>query len=397
MKPSDSKTSAPIFVLAGLMAMAPFAIDAYLPAMPTMAEWFQVPIHEVELSLSLFLGGFAIGQLVGGPFSDHFGRRLSIITGVLLFMLGTAGILLSPTIEGVWLFRIIEALGGGLAVVNSPAVIRDLSSGKDSARHLSHMAVIMMMAPLLAPVIGMVLLHVSGWHGIFAFLFIYALFIGSMIFFRLPETRVKHPQKISALRRYGQVLKHRYALGYIFSQSFSYGGMFTFITASPLVYMGFFGVSETLYPFLFGANVVTMVVANRLNVNLLHRFHSSTLLSAGQFVQVGAGIILLAHIALAHAPSLAVVAACIMLFIGAQGLIVSNATANTVEFFPHNSATATALLGACGFLTGSLSGALVGAMGDGTPLPMAQVMCACAVAGPVMRFLLQMTPATQQA
>jgi len=378
-----------ILFLAALTAMAPLAIDAYLPAMPDMSSYFAVSIHDVELSLSLFLAGFAIGQIVGGPFSDHFGRRAATGSGISLFCLGTLGIIFSPSMEWIWQFRVIEAFGGGLAVVNSAAVIRDLSHGQESARHLSNMAIIMMLAPLLAPLIGMLLLHLSGWRLIFSFLLVYGLVIGSALFFRLPETRQIHEHRPSALRRYWMVLSNRYAVGFVLSQCFALGGMFAFITGSPSVYMGYFGISETVYPFLFGANVVAMMVFNRLNIRLLNRYPAQRLLTIGQAGQLITAAVLFAYISLSGSPSLYIVMPLIIVFIGIMGLIVSNATSSTVEFFPTNSATATALLGAAGFTTGALSGSVVGLLGDGSPWPMALVMLFCAATGPILRRLLQ--------
>jgi len=389
MKSPSSSNSVPVFLLAGLVATAPLAIDAYLPAMPDIAVDLGVSIHQVELSLSLFLAGFSIGQLIGGPLSDHHGRRRTALAGIALFLLGTLVVIFSPGIQTMWLGRIVQALGGGLAVVNAPAVIRDLSSGRESAKNLSHMGLIMMMAPLLAPLIGLLLLRATHWRGIFVFLFLYTLAIGLALHRRLPETRRLAGERPGALRRYGQVLRHRHALGYLFSQSFTYGGMFTFITASPLVYMHYFGVSGTLYPFLFGANILTLGVINRLNVLLLKRHDPKRLLTWGQLFQIAVGGLLVAHLALADRPALAAVVLCVILFVGAQGVIVANTTASTVEFFPHNSGTATALLGASGFLMGAGSSALVGLLGDGTPGPMAGVMWGCAILGLLLRWSLQ--------
>jgi len=378
-----------ILLLAALTAMAPLAIDAYLPAMPDMATFFGVSIHAVELSLSLFLAGFAVGQIIGGPFSDHFGRRAATGSGISLFCLGTLGIIFSPSMEWVWFFRVIEAFGGGLAVVNSAAIIRDFSKGQESARHISNMAVIMMLAPLLAPLIGMVLLHLSGWRLVFDFLLVYGLIIGITLFFKLPETRLKTDDRPSAFKRYWMVLSNPCAVGYLFSQCFALGGMFAFITGSPSVYMGYFGISETLYPFLFGANVIAMIVFNRLNVRLLKQHQPHHILSIGQAGQVITASLLLVYVSVSQAPSLYIVLPLIIVFIGIMGLIVANATSSTVEYFPTNSATATALLGASGFATGALTGAIVGILGDGTAWPMAVVMFGCAIAAPTLRFLMQ--------
>lgn len=377
-----------IFLIAALAAMPPLAVDAYLPAMPSIANALMADIHAVELSLSLFLGGFAIGQLIGGPFSDRFGRRKSIALGIVFFLIGSLIIVFCPSIEWLWAGRIVQALGGGLAVVNSSAIIRDVSSGKDSARLMSHMAIIMMLAPLLAPTLGMLLMKLGGWRTIFIFLVLYAIALVITLYFRLPETRIKSAVPVNVWQRYKMVLSHRKAMSYLFSQCFAYAGMFAFITASPLVYMEYFGVSTTVYPFLFGGNILCMVTANRINVFLLRRYQPSQLLSIGQTIQLVMGSLLVAYLLLAPTLSLYVIVGLVMLFVGSHAFIVSNATASTVEFFPTNSGTATALMGASGFFAGAFSGAFVSMLGDGSPWPMAIVMASCAVLSPLMRFIL---------
>jgi DHA1 family bicyclomycin/chloramphenicol resistance-like MFS transporter len=184
------------------------------------------------------------------------------------------------------------------------------------------------------------------------------------------------------------VLTHREALSYISSQCFAMGAMFAFITGSPLVYMTYFGVSKTLYPILFGANVLGMIAANRLNVRLLHHFTPQQILWFGQCFQITLGVLMVAYVGLFVTLSLSIIVTGMILFIGAMGLIVSNATSSTIEFFPHNAATATAILGAFGFATGSISGSLVGILGDGSPWPMIFVMCLCAILGLLFRQFL---------
>lgn len=376
-----------LILLAALTALAPFGTDAYLPAIPTMANEFNASIHHVELSLSLFLAGFSLGQLIGGPISDHLGRRKTIFIGLSIFAVGSLGVMLSHSLAQLITFRVLEAMGGGLAIVNAGAIIRDISSGTQSAKNLSHMALIMMLAPLLAPMIGSTLLHIWNWHSIFSFLLIYSLVLLLLIHRYIPETKQHHPHKISTLERYLMILRNKHALSYIASLCFAYGGMFTFITASPSVYMGYFGVSESIYPFLFGANIVTMILFNRLNIALLHRHPPQALLTLGQLIQLVTALILFAYVTYVDTLSLTVTVGLIMIFIGAQSFVVSNANACTVEFFPTNSGTATALLGAAGFGTGALAGTLVGLFGDGTPMPMVTIMLLAILLGLTFRYL----------
>jgi DHA1 family bicyclomycin/chloramphenicol resistance-like MFS transporter len=240
-----------LVLLASLTALAPLAIDAYLPAMPEMATGFGVSIHAIELSLSVFLAGFASGQLIGGPLSDYAGRRPTIFTGLVLFIIGTSLVIVASSVELLWAGRFIQAIGGGLAVVNSSAVIRDLSEGKTAARHMGNMMLIMLMAPLLAPMIGSALLHLNGWMLIFEFLLVYAIVIIGCLYVFLPETRKTHTLHLSPYQRYKSVLTNRLALSYIGSQCFAVAAMFASITASPTVFMEFFGISAAIFPLFF--------------------------------------------------------------------------------------------------------------------------------------------------
>ena len=130
----SNKLPVSVFALAALTALGPFSVDTYLPAMPRIADSLSGSIHDIELSLSFYLAGFAIGQLIGGPISDRFGRRFCTLIGLAVFVLASLAISLTNSIEGLWLGRVIQALGGGLAVINSAAIIRDCTHGKDSAR-----------------------------------------------------------------------------------------------------------------------------------------------------------------------------------------------------------------------------------------------------------------------
>ncbi|GAA0682776.1 Bcr/CflA family multidrug efflux MFS transporter [Marinobacterium maritimum] len=370
-----------ILMLAGLTALGPLSTDAYLPAIPTIATELGISIHQVELSVSLFLAGFACGQLTGGPFSDRFGRRRAIFSGLSLFFLGAIAAMLANSIETLLAARILQGFGGGMSVVNSAAVIRDRHSGRDSAQAMSRMASILMTAPLLAPVLGTVLLEVANWRAIFLFLAAYALLMLLVLTLRLPETRQPHDGPLpSPLRSYLAVLKHRTALGYLFSVAFSYAGLFAFITGSSGSYIHYYGASPSLYTVLFGLNILTLLACNQLNIRLLHRFSAQQLLQSAQRIQLLTASLMLLAFTLTGAP-LWLVVGLIMLYIGVQGFVVANGMAGVSEFFPRTAATATALLGASGFAAGALAGSVVGLLGDGTPLPMIVVMFGVSLVG----------------
>ncbi|GLR62818.1 multidrug effflux MFS transporter [Marinospirillum insulare] len=377
-----------IWMLAGLISVGPLAVDAYLPAMPEIASSLSVSIHQIELTLSVFLVGFALGQLIGGPLSDRYGRRATIISGLSLYILGGLMAGVSDSIELLWIARLLQALGGGLGVVNTMAVIRDLYSGREAAKALSRVVAIMMAAPLFAPFLGSGLLLVSGWRSIFVALAVYGVLLLLMLAWKLPETKreATGPSQ-NALRRYLEVLKHRPVLGFLAATAFSQASMFAFITGSSLLYMEYYGVSAQLFPVVFGLNILTLIACNRLNVHLLNKFSPLQILSFGQSMQlVTASILLLAFI-IVPLP-LWVTVALIMLFIGMQGLIIANGMASAAEYFPQSAATTSAVMNASGFMMGALAGGAVGILGDGSPLPLLGVMAASPLIGITLRYLL---------
>lgn len=377
------------WMLAALVALGPLAIDAYLPAIPMMAEDLNTSLHTIELTLSLFLLGFAGGQLIGGPLSDRHGRRLTISIGLTLFMLGSLATALGPTVEVLWVGRVLQAFGGGMGVVNTMAMVRDRYSGRESAQVLSQIVTILMIAPLAAPFIGSFLLLFTDWRAIFLFLFVYAALLLIVLRRQLPETRLaEHVTIINPLRRYLGVLKNRQALAFLCSVAMANAGMFAFITGSPGVYMGHFNASEFLYPFLFGANIIALAISNQLNVRLLRRFEAKHILQIGQYLQLATGLVMFLSV-LWLPLTLWTLVPMIMIFISMQGFIVANGMSSATDYFPHSAATATALISASGFTAGAISGSLVGMLGNGSPLAMLSVMAMCPLLGIILRSLLQ--------
>ncbi|MFG6136708.1 Bcr/CflA family multidrug efflux MFS transporter [Halomonas sp. B23F22_10] len=364
-------------------ALAPFAIDAYLPAMPALAEAVGASVHHTELSISLFLFGFAIGQLVGGPMSDRLGRRPVLLTGLVIFLLASLMIMRVDSLGELLTWRFVQALGGGACVVNSAAIVRDCFSGREAAKVMSTMAMILMLAPLVAPAVGSGLLYLADWWLIFAFLVVYAAFLLWLMGTRLPETRPPDAPIASAgqvLRNYASVLRHREAMGYVLSVASTFSGMFAFITASPFLYMTHYGVSPAVYPVVFGANVVVMALSNRLNIRLLGRRTPQQNMRLGLGVQCCVALALVTLVATGR-DSLFTVVPLIMLFMGMVGLITPNAMASLLEHFSHMSATATALLGCIQFTSGALAGVVVSAFEVDSAWPMVLTMLAVSLVG----------------
>lgn len=364
-------------LLAMLVAVTPLAIDMYLPAMQMMANDLDTPIHYVELSVSGFLFGFAIGQIMGGPLSDRWGRKPAVALGLCIFAIASFALIWVETIESLLALRVVQAIGGGIAVVNSSAVVRDLYSGKDMARILSMIAMVMMTAPLLAPMIGALCATLGGWRVIFAVLTGYAVLVAILFLSQVPESKKRSEQSPRMVAAYFRIMRHRHAMAYVLVLSFAFSGMFAFITAAPFIYLEHYSVSVEVFPFLFGANIITMMLFNRINVRLLNRHTPNNLMIAGVAIQCIAGVGLLLT-SVTNGPLWAVVT-CNMLFVGVLGLIAANATASCLHFFPDISASANAVIGVVEFCMGAAVGLLWAQMHDGSLVPIAVVMFTCAL------------------
>ena len=379
-------------LVAANTALAPLAIDAYLPALPAMAEDLDTTVHHTELSLSIFLLGFSLGQLIFGPLSDRLGRKPVLLSGIAIFLLASLAITQVDSLEGLWALRFVQALGGGASVVNSSAIVRDCFSGREAAKVLSTVAVIMMLAPLIAPAIGSLLLGIAGWFSIFVLLS-GIIFLLVVLPLYLPETLRRReegesPASIAQVARdYVSVLRHGPAMGYALTQAMGFGGMFAFITASPYVYMEHFDVTASWYPVLFGANILFMFTANRLNVRLLSRFSPPRLLRFGIGIQLAAAVLLVMMLALGL-DRLSIIAPLLMLFVGANGMVAPNAISSALEYFPRISATANALIGSLQFASGALIGMLIAGLALNSLWPMILGMLATALVSNILLRVL---------
>ncbi|WP_445157158.1 multidrug effflux MFS transporter [Halomonas sp. E14] len=367
-------------------ALAPFAIDAYLPAMAVLADHIGTSIHHAELSISVFLAGFAIGQLLFGPLSDRYGRRPILLGGLVVFLLASLAITSIGSLGELLAWRFVQALGGGACVVNSAAIVRDCFSGREAASVLSTMAMVMMLAPLVAPVVGSGLLYLTDWWLIFVFLAAYAAFLLWLMGTQLPETRPPGQPAASfrqVLGHYASLMRHREGMGYVCAVAASFGGLFAFVTASPFVYMEHFGLSPASYPFALGCNVVVIAASNRINIALLKHRAPLQNLFLGLGLQGIAVLLLVVAVALGLA-SLPVVVVLVMLYSGMLGLVTPNAMSLLLDRFGHVSATATAFMGAAKFGAAALAGVMVGVFEIEGLWPMVLTMLAASLFGNVM-------------
>jgi len=376
--------------LGPLIAIGPLAIDTYLPALPAMADTYGVRVTEVERSISLYMMGTAVGQLLGGPISDHIGRKQVAWAGLLLFAL--ASLLISQT-HALWqldLLRVIQALGGGATVVVAAASVRDWFDGQEAARVLSNIGLIMLTAPLVAPAFGAAIVHFYSWPLIFIALAVYAglmmLWVATVMPGHSPVAVDRRLRDVA--RGWGRVLRHRQAMMIILANGLAFSALFAFITDSAFVYLRAYKVGETLFPLLFGVNVVSMILFNRLNVVLLRRFAALKLMTAALFAQALAALALLTLIVFSGQPPLILLVPLIMVAAGTVAMVIPNAIASFTHFFPHDSGAATGINGSLQFLLAGITGMLLTGFHNHTLLPLGVAM-AVASAAAVLVIRLQ--------
>jgi len=361
------------------VAIGPFALDTYLPAFPDIATDLGVDLPAVGRTLSVYVFALGLAQLVAGPLSDRYGRRVVLFSGLGIFAVASVMVALSESLGAMMFWRMIQAVGGACCAVSVPAIVRDRTHGQASASLFSLIGIVMLVAPALAPAIGSALLYQFSWPAIFLFLAVYALVVAvtlqRFLFRSLPTARKVRTPACTLVTNYFTVISHGTTMRFIAIQTLAFSVMLVFITHASFIYQDWFGVSNRTFSLLFAANVAAMVTANLLNRRLLMSFHSTQILRAGCVIQAVAVLSLL--VVFASGGGLLSVALCLVVTGGCLGVIIPNNIANALEFFPNLGGTASALLGATQFALGGLISALSTVLVGTTPLPVALVMAAC--------------------
>ena len=376
-------------LLAMLVAIMPFSVDAYLPAIPAMAEELGANIHRIEQSLSTFMFGVAAGQLVGGSIADIKGRRVVALTGLVVYIASVIGLVFIRSVDELLLLRMVQAFGAGMTVVVVGAIVRDNYEGNKAAQMFALIGIIMMGAPLVAPMLGAALKALGGWRLIFGFLALYAAIVWGLLYRFLAKPVHTDAINRSIFRtvaaRYRHVLGTRPALGFLFFQAFSFSSMFVFLTESSFVYMNLYGLSAHAYAWVFGLNIITMAAFNRITAwKLKTGSDAKDILKWGILIQLVANALMVAAVMLTGMPPLWWLVGCVMVSVGTQGLIVANTQACFMGYFKEEGGSANAVLGVCQSLIGAAVGMLTTWLHNGTPQVMAGMMLAATVCGIVL-------------
>jgi drug resistance transporter, Bcr/CflA subfamily len=363
-----------LLILSALMAFTSLSTDIYLPAMPTMEKQLG---GNAELTITGFLTGFAIAQLIWGPISDRIGRKLPLFIGMVLFVIGSVGCALSESMSAVVFWRVFQAIGACVGPMLSRAMIRDRFAQSQAAQMLSTLTIIMAIAPIAGPFIGGGLLKVATWHWIFWLLAV----IGVLMFitiFKLPETLPIEKRASGSLwnafKNYRTLLANATFMRYTLSVTFFYVAAYAFITGSPFVYIDYFGVAAQNYGFLFGLNIIGIMSLSFLNRKLVSRFALSKLLVVSSLVAFVASAVFFV-LAWANIGGIWSVIVPMFVMFSMNGIIAACANAAALAAVPNQVAgSAAALLGSLQYGSGIISSLLLAVFSTGTPFTMAWII-----------------------
>lgn len=383
-----------IFFFGALVALGPLSMDAYLPAMPLMAEEFGVGIVQLNNTLSIFLIGYAAGQFFGGAFSDQIGRKRVGYTGLALYIVATLAIAFAWNVEQMLVLRCLQAIGGGFSTVICMASVRDIYPLEELGRRFATVTMVVLLGPLIAPVLGSALLPL-GWHAIFVVKGAYAISLLVLYTLIVPETQAGRWRDLSVKaifvqcaavvwrRAGGRLIPIRYALAMALSSSV----LMIFVTNASFVYMEYFGVSSGQFPLFFGLSVVGFMSMNLFSMKRLSSANAGTFFRRGLMIQMAGAAVLLLVVAI-EAVSLWTVVPLIVLTMSTLGLVGPAGSARFMSFFERLAGSASSVYTTMMFSFGGVLGALTGVLYDGTLLPVIAVMVLSSLVANVIAFWL---------
>ncbi|WP_455482766.1 multidrug effflux MFS transporter [Haemophilus parahaemolyticus] len=363
-----------LLILSALMAFTSLSTDVYLPAMPTIERQLN---GDAELTITGFLIGFSIAQLIWGPISDRIGRKLPLFIGIVLFVIGSVGCALSESMSAVVFWRVFQAIGACVGPMLSRAMIRDRFVQSQAAQTLSTLTIIMAIAPIAGPFISGGLLKVATWHWIFWL----SAVIGVLMFitiFKLPETLPIEKRASGSLwnafKNYRTLLANTTFMRYTLSVTFFYVAVYAFITGSPFVYIDYFGVAAQNYGFLFGINIIGIMSLSFLNRKLVSRFALSKLLVVSSLIAFAASAVFFVLVWANMGGIWSVIMSMFVMF-SMNGIIAACAnTAALAAVLNQIAGSAAALLGSLQYGSGIISSLLLAVFSSGTPFTMAWII-----------------------
>lgn len=367
-----------VLALGALTALGPFTIDLYLPAFPALEQDLGVSATAVQLTLTGTTLGFALGQLLVGPFSDKVGRRLPLILATALHVIASVGAASADNITALGLFRVLQGMGAAGGGVVAMAMVRDLFSGYPLVRMFSRMALVNGMAPILAPVIGSQLLLVMAWPGVFWFLAGYGILVMLAAIFLIVETlpaenRGRHG--LSMVQRYKAVFSDRVFVGMLVIGGLTFSGLFSYLSASPFLFQSLYRFSPQEYGLLFGINSLGIVAGIQISSRVVRRVGPQWVIAVSTATMLAMACLIMIFDRLGF--GLWGLVLPLWFYILATGLTFPCIQALALAKHGAQAGTAASLLGAVNFGMAGLISPIVGLLGVASAAPMGLVMAAC--------------------
>jgi len=360
-------------VLGLLSAIGPFAIDMYLPALPEIGRALHADVHQVQLSLMAFFLAFAVSQLVYGPASDMFGRKLPLYVGIAMFVAGSIGCALARDIGTLVAFRVVQGLGGGAPNVITRAVVRDLHTGAEATRLMSLLMLVFSVSPILAPLFGSLIIDAGGWPAIFWTIAVIGMLGLLLTAFALEETRPVAERADSGIastaRAFALLVRDPHFMGLTGVASFGIAAFFVYLSNSSFVLINHYGLTPRQYSLAFAVNAASFIGASQLAGRLAQRYGNARVVStsvAGFALSMCAG----SALNFAGIDTLATLIVMLMIGFGFLGLVVPAVSVMALDHHGEIAGAASALMGTLQMVAGALVIAAMGALVDGTARPM---------------------------
>ncbi|PBB34650.1 multidrug effflux MFS transporter [Mesorhizobium sp. WSM3868] len=369
-------------VLGLLSAIGPFAIDMYLPALPSIGADLKAGTAAVQMSLLIFFLSMGFGQIVVGPISDMVGRKLPLYVGLALFMVGGVGSAMAPTIEWLIAFRFLQGLGASAGMAVPRAIVRDLHTGNEAAKLMSLLMLVFSVSPILAPLTGSQIIESFGWRAVFWTVTGAAALATILLATSLKETRSAEERANSsfgtALAGYRYLMSDRNFLGLTAIAGFGIASFFVYLSSSSFILIDHYGLSPSVYSVFFSINAVAFIGMSQLTGMLADRFGLKPVVWVAVTGYATVMVALFAIMA-SGVDRLDVMAALLFVGYGFLGLVIPTTSVLAMEEHGEIAGTASALMGTLHFAIGALAMGVAGLFFDGTPLPMVAGITLCAV------------------
>ncbi len=350
-------------LLAALSAIGPLTTDMYLPSLPDIARQLHASTAQVQLTISAYLIGFAVGQIFYGPVSDRHGRKPVLMAAMALYCVASLACALSTSIEMLIVARAFQALGGSGGIVLARAIVRDIYAGARAGRELSLIGSVMALAPVLAPIAGGLLQTGFGWRAVFVALVAAGLLGAGIVWLLLPETlntRAAEPVSLASMgRSYRVVARNPAYLAYLGITSASYAGLFAWISGAAFVLQNLYGLTPFDFGVAFAIGSIGYMTGSALAARIVVRLGLDGMLGIGGCACAAGGLGMVAAVAFGLTSSLSLVLP-VAIYLAGLGMVLPQGIAGAMTPFPERAGAASSLFGFVQQSAAALCGAAVG-------------------------------------